>query len=138
MSSIMDYIVEKNDFFLPGNPHFDHRTVITIPIIGISPTIFIFILSPEIIDADEEVIKILFGFDWKLCSCAFDTPLAVLLYLYLSLFCDERDEFRQAILFFGNTFMKVEPTSFESFAAAKVKLFHDTFLSGKRHLFRLQ
>lgn len=45
--SIVDDIVEKKDFILPGIPHFDHRTVTTIPMISISPTIFI--LPPEII-----------------------------------------------------------------------------------------
>ena len=133
--NICDALEGNSGITLPRIPYLENTSVTSIPMTMISPTLFILppeiiesipmtvVLPPEIIEADETVIEILYGFDWKQCSCAFDTAKTVLLlYLYLYLSREEREESIQVIPFFGNISKDIVPTSFASLAEAKLKL----------------
>jgi hypothetical protein len=133
--SIIDALVEKTSLILPGIPYREKTMVNTIPMTidsqttllilppEIMDTIPMAIISPpEIIEVNEVQIENLYGFDWKHCSCAFDTPLTVLLYFYLYLCREEREEFVRALPFFGDIFKDIDFTSLASLAAAKLKL----------------
>ena len=121
--SVTDTLVEKTRLILPEIPYRENTLVNTIPmtidsLLILPPEIIdtipmAIILPPEITEANEALIESLYGFD---------TPLPVLLYFYLYLCREEREELVRALPFLGDIFKDIDSTSFASLAAAKLKL----------------
>ena len=77
-----------------------------------------------IIEEDENTSNELYGFRWAKSSCSFDTISTILLYFYISLSRDQRDEFLTVIPIFRDNFENVMMSSVTSLAHAKEKLMH--------------
>jgi hypothetical protein len=81
-------------------------------------------ILPVIIEEEPvpKRIEILYGLDWKDCSCSFDTVVTVLIYIYFSLILHQREDFVQGLPFFGTIFRDINISSMESVADAKLLL----------------
>lgn len=84
-----------------------------------SPTIFI--MPPTIVEEEENAEEVLYGLVWANCSCSFDTVLTILLFLFLSLSNERREEFLRALPFFGAIIANIIPTSMTSISKAKLE-----------------